>query len=108
MPCRLIIAIITVLFLGDNGKVDKRAARFSHRSAGVPGTGAGLTRALASFGSMPLAQVMAPAIRLARDGITVTRGLFGCRCSCRAVREARNPLFTNGPMNGARHETKRD
>jgi len=63
------------MFLGDNGKIDKRAARFSHRSAGVPGTVAGLTRALAAFGSMPLAQVMAPAIRLARDGITVTRDL---------------------------------
>ena len=39
---------------------------------GVPGTVAGLTQALKAFGSMPLAQVMAPAIALARDGITVT------------------------------------
>jgi gamma-glutamyltranspeptidase/glutathione hydrolase len=63
------------MFVGVDGKVDKRAARFSHRSAGVPGTVAGLTQALKTFGTMPLAQVMAPAIVLAREGITVTGDL---------------------------------
>ncbi|MFT5172494.1 MAG: gamma-glutamyltranspeptidase/glutathione hydrolase [Gammaproteobacteria bacterium] len=63
------------MFVDANGKVDTRAARFSHRSAGVPGTVAGLTQALKTFGTMPLAQVMAPAIRLAREGITVTGDL---------------------------------
>ncbi len=63
------------MFLDAQGEVDKRAARFSHRSAGVPGTVAGLTKALATFGTMPLSKVMAPAIRLARHGITVTPDL---------------------------------
>lgn len=42
-------------------------------AAGVPGTVAGLCRALDRFGSMDLETVMAPAIALARDGFTVDR-----------------------------------
>ena len=41
-------------------------------SAGVPGTVAGLTYAQAHFGKLSLARVMAPAIRLAREGYLPT------------------------------------
>jgi len=77
------------MFLAPDGTLDKRVARFSHRSAGVPGTVAGLTKALSTFGNMPLKQVMAPAIRLARDGIIVTRDLADSLRS-RAKRLQRN------------------
>jgi len=40
-------------------------------ASGVPGAVAGLTSALAKFGTMPLAKVMAPAIRYAEDGFVV-------------------------------------
>jgi gamma-glutamyltranspeptidase/glutathione hydrolase len=40
-------------------------------SCGVPGTPAGLVEALRRFGSMPLAELVKPAIRLARDGAPV-------------------------------------
>jgi gamma-glutamyltranspeptidase/glutathione hydrolase len=40
-------------------------------SCGVPGTAAGLEAALSRFGSMPLAELAAPAIRLAREGAPV-------------------------------------
>jgi gamma-glutamyltranspeptidase/glutathione hydrolase len=40
-------------------------------SCGVPGTPAGLVEALLRFGSMPLAELARPAIRLARDGAPV-------------------------------------
>jgi gamma-glutamyltranspeptidase / glutathione hydrolase len=40
-------------------------------SCAVPGTPAGLVEALARFGSMPLAELAAPAIRLAREGAPV-------------------------------------
>ena len=40
-------------------------------SIAVPGTLAGLALALAEFGTMPLAEVMAPAIALAEDGFPV-------------------------------------
>jgi gamma-glutamyltranspeptidase / glutathione hydrolase len=40
-------------------------------SCGVPGTPAGLVEALRRFGSMPLGELVAPAIRLAREGAPV-------------------------------------
>lgn len=40
-------------------------------ASGVPGAVAGLTTALAKFGTMPLAKVMAPAIRYAEEGFIV-------------------------------------
>jgi gamma-glutamyltranspeptidase/glutathione hydrolase len=40
-------------------------------SCGVPGTAAGLVRALGRFGSMPLAELIGPGVRLAREGAPV-------------------------------------
>ena len=40
-------------------------------SCGVPGTAAGLELALARFGTMPLAELAAPGVRLAREGAPV-------------------------------------
>jgi len=46
-------------------------------SCGVPGTAAGLERALRDFGSMPLSELVAPAISAARDGVAVdARGAY--------------------------------
>ncbi|MDP6690914.1 MAG: gamma-glutamyltransferase [Alphaproteobacteria bacterium] len=63
------------LYLDQAGNVDKARARFSHQSVGVPGSVAGLVEAHRRFGSLSLAQVMAPAINLATHGLTVTPGL---------------------------------
>jgi gamma-glutamyltranspeptidase/glutathione hydrolase len=46
-------------------------------ASGVPGTVAGLALALERYGTMTLAQVMAPAIRLCREGIVVSPLLNG-------------------------------
>jgi gamma-glutamyltranspeptidase / glutathione hydrolase len=40
-------------------------------SCGVPGTAAGLARALERFGSMPLRELVGPGVRLAREGAPV-------------------------------------
>ncbi len=40
-------------------------------SCGVPGTAAGLEQALARFGTVPLAELVKPAVRLAREGAPV-------------------------------------
>jgi gamma-glutamyltranspeptidase/glutathione hydrolase len=40
-------------------------------SCGVPGTAAGLERALEEFGSMPLSELVKPAISAARDGVEI-------------------------------------
>jgi gamma-glutamyltranspeptidase/glutathione hydrolase len=42
-------------------------------SCGVPGVPAGLERAVELFGTVPLADLAAPASRLARDGVTLNR-----------------------------------
>lgn len=63
------------MFLNEAGEVDNQRARFSHLSAGVPGSVMGLTMALEKYGSMPLKDVIAPAIRLAEKGFPVTDAL---------------------------------
>lgn len=63
------------MFLGPDGEVDRVRVRFSHLSVGVPGTVAGLTMALERYGTLSLSEALAPAIRLAEKGITVTHGL---------------------------------
>lgn len=57
------------------GKLTDKSV-LGHLASGVPGSVAGMTEALAKYGTMPLAKVMAPAIRLAREGFIVDSGLF--------------------------------
>jgi gamma-glutamyltranspeptidase / glutathione hydrolase len=47
-----------------------------HLASGVPGAVAGMSAALERYGSKSLAEVMAPAIRMARDGFPVDSALF--------------------------------
>ncbi len=65
------------MFLGPNGEPDPRLSRDSGLAAGVPGTVAGLAEAHRRYGSgrFPLAELIQPAIRLARDGIAVEEDL---------------------------------
>ena len=60
------------LFLNDKGEVDQMREYFSHQSAGVPGTVAGMLYALEKYGSMSREQVLAPAIALAEQGVPVS------------------------------------
>jgi gamma-glutamyltranspeptidase/glutathione hydrolase len=61
------------MFLDDRGEADPRKSRDSALGIGVPGTVAGLAMAHAKYGSgrFTLAQLLAPAIALAREGIPV-------------------------------------
>ena len=61
------------MFLDDNGDADSQSSRYSHKSAGVPGTVAGLYLAHQKFGRLPWDRLVNPAIKLARDGIAVTQ-----------------------------------
>ncbi len=63
------------MFIGPDGNVDRRMAFFSHKSSGTPGSVKGLVEALEQYGTLPLAQVMAPAIKLAEEGFVVSWGL---------------------------------
>ena len=63
------------MYLDDAGEPVKNRSRFHGLAIGVPGTVAGMEMALQQYGSMSLAEVIAPAIKLARDGIVVTQSL---------------------------------
>jgi gamma-glutamyltranspeptidase/glutathione hydrolase len=60
-------------FLGPDGKPDTDKSRNSALGIGVPGTVAGLAMALEKYGSgrFTFAQILKPAIELARDGFVV-------------------------------------
>jgi len=56
------------MFLDENGDVAKNSTLIGPRAAGVPGTVAGFWAAHQKFGKLSWKQVLAPAIKLARDG----------------------------------------
>jgi gamma-glutamyltranspeptidase / glutathione hydrolase len=56
------------MFLDAHGNVIEGASEIGYRSIGVPGSVAGMVYAEQKFGKLTLKQVMAPAIRLAREG----------------------------------------
>lgn len=54
---------------------DGEVVRFGHLVNAVPGSVAGLLKAHGDFGSLPISDLLKPAIRLARDGFEVTYDL---------------------------------
>ncbi len=59
-------------FIDAGGKVNRDKLLLSYLGTGVPGTVMGLNTALQRFGTMPLSQVMKPAITLAKQGHIVS------------------------------------
>ncbi len=62
------------MYLAADGAVVPRASLDGWKAVAVPGSVAGLDAALTRYGTLPRAVVMAPAIRLAREGFVLTRG----------------------------------
>lgn len=58
-----------------DGKYDFNVHHNSHRSVGVPGTVAGLHLAWKEQGSKPWKDLVAPSVRLAREGFEISQGL---------------------------------
>ncbi len=65
------------MYLDENGEVIRGLSTRSHQSVGVPGSVDGLLRALEKHGSMSPKQVIAPAIKLAREGFPLSYDLAG-------------------------------
>ena len=62
------------LFQDAEGNVVKGRSTDTYLGVGVPGTVMGLNTALKTYGTLSLKQVMAPAIKLARDGFVLQEG----------------------------------
>ncbi len=62
------------MYLDENGEPIRRASLSGPLAAGIPGLPAGLEHIANKYGRLPLAQSLAPAIRLAREGLPVTEG----------------------------------
>ena len=63
------------MFLGLDGNVVNNSNHMGALSVGVPGTVAGLWKAHQERGSLPWEQLVAPAIKLAREGIPISYSL---------------------------------
>jgi len=61
------------MYLDADGNVKKGASLYGYLAVGVPGTVMGLDHAQREYGKLTRAQVMAPAIKLARQGFVLTR-----------------------------------
>lgn len=70
------------MYLDADGKVIPQLSLIGHRASGVPGSVAGLWELHRRHGSRPWAELLAPAIRLARDGFIPDAKLV------RSIREA--------------------
>ncbi|TDI45031.1 MAG: gamma-glutamyltransferase [Acidobacteria bacterium] len=68
-------AAFAEMYFGADGEVDNTEYRFTHKSSAVPGTVAGFDHILRNYGTMSWSEVTEPALRLARDGISVTDDL---------------------------------
>jgi len=62
------------MYLKPDGSVDHHESLYTYKAVGVPGTVMGLDTALKRYGTMKLAQVIAPAIQLAETGYVLEPG----------------------------------
>src|ERR1700687_2465043 len=90
------------MYIRPDGTLDSEAATIGYRAAAVPGTVAGLELALRTYGSLKLAQVMAPAIRLAEQGFAVSEKLAQTLSAASKLLErfplSRHVLLKDGTM----------
>lgn len=63
------------MYLGLDGNVVNNSNHIGILAVGVPGTVAGLYKAHQEIGSLPWADLVAPAVKLAREGIPITYAL---------------------------------
>ncbi|QPT34960.1 gamma-glutamyltransferase [Proteus penneri] len=61
------------MYLDKDGNLVKDASLYGYLASGVPGTVKGLNSALEKYGTLSRQDVMAPAIKLAREGYILTR-----------------------------------
>ena len=68
------LAATANMYLDKEGNVIKGASTLGHLAVGVPGSVSGLELALAKYGTMKRAALLAPAIKYAQDGFVLEQG----------------------------------
>lgn len=63
------------MFLDEKGNADSKKSLTSHLASGVPGTVAGFAMATEKYGTMPMSDLIQPALALAKDGFPVNQTL---------------------------------
>jgi gamma-glutamyltranspeptidase/glutathione hydrolase len=88
------------MYVRADGSLDSEAALHGYRAVAIPGTPAGMELALTTYGTMKLAAVMAPAIRLAEQGFPVSeklaRSLRNSRPLLQRFSESNRTFLRNG------------
>lgn len=70
------LAATEEMYLGLDGNVLDNSNHLGALAVGVPGTVAGLYKAHQELGSLPWADLVAPAVKLAREGIPISYALY--------------------------------
>jgi gamma-glutamyltranspeptidase/glutathione hydrolase len=70
------LAATETMYLGLDGEVVNNSNHIGFLAIGVPGTVAGMYKAHQELGSLPWADLVAPAVALARDGIPISYELY--------------------------------
>ena len=68
------LAATANMYLDKDGNVVPDLSTRGHLAVGVPGTVSGMELALKKYGSMPRAELIAPAIKFAEEGFTLEQG----------------------------------
>ncbi|HEY9066111.1 MAG TPA: gamma-glutamyltransferase [Burkholderiaceae bacterium] len=68
------LAATANMYLDKDGNVIKGASTLGHLAVGVPGSVSGMEYALAKYGTMKRATLIAPAIKYAQDGFVLEQG----------------------------------
>jgi gamma-glutamyltranspeptidase/glutathione hydrolase len=89
------------VFLAEDGSAARARSRRGYLASGVPGTVAGLLKALDKYGTLDRATVLAPAIRLAEEGFplpySLAQDLNGAREDFAAFPVTKRYFIKDGP-----------
>lgn len=93
------LAATANMYLGPDGNVVPGLSTKGHLAVGVPGSVSGLETALAKYGTMKRAALMAPAIKVAEDGFVLEQGdadMFAAATADLAKDPASAAIFLKG------------